>query len=144
MTSSSSLYTVQSADVNGDGIPDLVAAGWNGSSQAQLSVRLGTGNGSFGAATTYAGGGTILYGLALADFNGDGVLDIATTGESTGGGQLSIRLGTGNGSFGGATTYAAEFERSSDVAVGDFNRDGVLDVVTIGYEDGGDAYATVL
>ena len=60
-------------DFNGDGKLDLVVT--NGSS-SNVSILLGTGTGSFGAATNFAVGSGP-RSVAVADFNGDGKLDLA-------------------------------------------------------------------
>ena len=63
--------------------------------------------------------------VAVGDFNGDGVQDLATANNNSD--NVSVLIGTGTGSFGppsnftvGATPYS--------VAVGDFNGDGVQDL----------------
>src|SRR5262249_26822757 len=66
----------------------------------------------------------------LADFNGDGVLDLAVT--NFGGASVSVLRGlsTGgaaNGTFGPAMNYAVSGS-PSPVATGDFNADGITDL----------------
>jgi hypothetical protein len=60
-------------DVNGDGKLDLVVA--NATSN-DVSVLLGAGAGTFGAATTL-GAGSSPRAVAIADLNGDAKLDLA-------------------------------------------------------------------
>jgi FG-GAP-like repeat len=55
-------------DVNGDGIPDVVAVG----SENLVSTLLGNGNGTFRPAITMNVQWQFLLGGALADLNGDG------------------------------------------------------------------------
>ncbi len=65
--------------------------------------------------------------VAIADLNGDGRLDIATANEH--GGDASVLLGDGKGSF--APAPGSPFPAGhapNDIAVGDFNRDGRLDL----------------
>jgi flagellin len=130
-------------DLNGDGILDLVTTGTTGA-DGYSSVRLGTGNGSFGTATSYTAESGASNFLKLGDYNGDGYLDLATAGlsDSTDG-YFSIRLGNGSGSFGSSTSYATESNRSMSLTVGDINGDGVSDLVTAGYSDANDGFASI-
>jgi hypothetical protein len=79
-------------DFNRDGNLDLVSV----SSCCTLSVFLGQGNGSFKHLADYNELGP--YEVLLADFNGDGILDLAVL-LGTGDGGLFIRLGNGDGTF---------------------------------------------
>ena len=69
--------------------------------------------------TNYRVGG---QGIAVADFNGDGKLDMAVASTS-----VTVMLGNGDGTFQTALNSAAGPQPSS-IAVGDFNGDGKLDV----------------
>ena len=92
-----------------------------------ISVLPGTGNGSFGAPTNFAVG-FAPRSVAVGDFNEDGNADLAVANLGTPSNNISILLGTGNGSFGAATNFTAGIGVSS-VAVGDFNEDGNADLV---------------
>src|SRR3989475_118573 len=63
--------------------------------------------------------------VAVADFNGDGVLDLAV---EAGPESVAVLLGKGDGTFQAAVNFPAGSHPSS-VAVGDFNGDGVRDLV---------------
>jgi hypothetical protein len=67
------------ADLNGDGIPDLVAASAitrTGSGNGVVNVLIGNGNGTFKAPVGYSSGGWAITSIAFADLNGDGIPDI--------------------------------------------------------------------
>jgi hypothetical protein len=75
--------------------------------------------------------------VAVGDFNGDGVKDLAIANAST----VSIRLGNGDGTFQGATSYPVGSSGSghpldsTSIAVGDFNQDGNKDLAVANYGD---------
>ena len=71
--------------------------------------------------------GTNPISVAIGDFNGDGKVDIVTTNRDSD--DVSVRLGTGTGSFGAATNFTAGTGPQS-VAIGDFNGDGKADIAT--------------
>jgi hypothetical protein len=120
-------------DLNGDGKADLAATGSDGTVNVLLNK--GDGTGTFGAAQPYAVGGTPTA-LAVGDFNGDGKPDLAVTTITSSGTTnsygVSVLQNLGNGTFAAAHNYAVGGGFS--VAVGDFNHDGKLDIVTTGPE----------
>lgn len=109
------------ADFNGDHNLDLAVVSGNGISNTDIAVMLGVGNGAFNAATVY---NTLQNSVSLAtgDFNGDGKLDLVTSG-STGG---SLLLGNGDGSFQAALNVSGA--SGSAITVGDYNGDHHLDI----------------
>jgi hypothetical protein len=107
--------------VNGDGKPDLAAAN-NGS--ANVSVLLGNGDGTFGAAVNNGAGLNPLW-IAMGDVNGDGRLDLAVA--NYGSANVSVLLGNGDGSFQSAVNHSVGSSPFT-VAIGDLNSDGRLDL----------------
>jgi uncharacterized protein (TIGR03437 family) len=77
---------------------------------------------SFGAAKHYAAGLTP-NAMAIADFNGDGHLDIALAGAS----GISVLPGHGDGTFGSPVPTTAAFH-STAMAAADFDGDGLMDL----------------
>lgn len=126
---------VSLGDLNGDGILDLVSGGVGGG-VGRTVVQLGKGNGTFDAATSYLSEGSFTMDVTLADMNGDGNLDMISAGYLGADGYTTIRLGNGNGTFGSATSYLSDSNRSYGVVTGDINGDGVIDVITAGVTDG--------
>lgn len=132
---STSSSDVAYADLNGDGIVDLVSGGQS-TGVGQVTVRLGYGDGTFGKAAVYTSEGGITYGVALGDFNNDGIVDLVSAGRTGLLGVGTVRLGNGDGTFGAAAGFSTTGSGSTDVAIGDLNRDGNLDLVITGSTTG--------
>jgi hypothetical protein len=105
------LSFLAAADLNGDGKPDVLAVP---SISPSLTTYLGNGNGTF-AAGVMAGATT---GGQLADFNGDGKLDLLVAG--------GVQLGNGNGTFQAVLPFPSG--SLGGQVIGDFNGDGKLDL----------------
>ncbi|HEU4382217.1 MAG TPA: VCBS repeat-containing protein [Anaeromyxobacteraceae bacterium] len=122
-------------DLDGDGRADLVvyATGIYDSPDSEILVLLGRGDGTFRAEQSLPIGSEAyewpLRPIALADFDGDGVLDFATRiGDVPG---VQVRRGLGDGTFGPAHDLALGGAASAVVAA-DFDGDGRLDLA-VGY-----------
>jgi hypothetical protein len=118
--------SVVTADLNGDGRPDLASANNSGS----VSVLLGNGDGTFQAQRTTAVG-THPYQLASADFDGDGNADLAVTDIVAAG--VTVLLGNGDGTFRAPRVVATGFVPAT-IAVADFNGDGGADLAVTGFD----------
>jgi hypothetical protein len=115
-------------DVNGDGRLDLVVT--NGQAQPPLAVLLGNGNGTFMLAPSGSLSQSFYVGLVAADFNGDGKPDVAVVQNSqtiSGISQIDILLGNGDGTF--TLGQTIPFLEALSIATGDFNGDGIPDLV---------------
>lgn len=117
---------VSLADLDGDGDLDMVTANY---SSNNVSVLLNNGHGVFAAAIgSPIPVGTRPVGVTLGDFDGDHDNDIAVTNNSSN--NATILLNNGSASFSAASgSPVATGAGPRDVASGDVDRDGDLDLV---------------
>ncbi len=113
---------IATADMNGDGRPDLVVSSPDPSSST-VTVLLNNGTGGFGAPTTYAGNAFPAV-LDVVDLNGDGRPDVFTADD---GGTMSVALNQGNGTLAPPTLMDSNASAATS-AVADFNGDGAPDI----------------
>jgi FG-GAP-like repeat len=126
--------SVEVADLNGDGKPDLAVA--NRQSR-DVTVLLGNGRGGF----TPAKGSPFPAGpepndIAFGDLNRDGKLDLAIANHTAK--HLTVLLGDGRGGFApapGSPFAVAVRPHTHGVAVGDLNGDGNPDLLTDSWGD---------
>jgi len=127
--------SVKIADMNNDGIPDLVVAGAlpGNTTGNYISVFLGNGRGVFALSQTLQlGSGNLKGDIAIGDFDEDGNLDVAypQTGQqiphehAT---SLFIFFGDGHGNLSTGPVLTVE-EEPHTVITADFNHDGHLDL----------------
>lgn len=130
-------------DVNGDGKPDIIVANnctsnpgtASCSTDGNVGVLLGNGDGTFLPAVAYDSGGFLAVSVAIADVNGDGkpdLLVVSRNGSSavgSGDGTVAVLLGNGDGTFRTAVNYDTRAHQSEAVAVADVNGDGKPDLV---------------
>ena len=131
------------SDFNGDGKLDIVmVVGNSGPDFGQVSLLLGNGDGTFQSPRIFSAGPTHVVGLAVGDFNADGKMDVAVSGQANAyfGGQNEFRmlLGNGDGTFASYDNFNSLFDDvfSGFLAAGDFNGDGELDLAMLGGDGG--------
>lgn len=127
--------SVAVADVNNDGLPDLLvvnncaSGGSSGCRNGSVGVLLGNGDGTFNKATTYPAG-FFPISVAVADVNGDGKPDVVVTNDQgNGNGSVGVLLGNGDGTFASVVNYPSGGAGAQSVAVADLNGDGKPDVL---------------
>ncbi|MBN8548365.1 MAG: VCBS repeat-containing protein [Deltaproteobacteria bacterium] len=121
-TLGSSVTSMATGDIDHNGTIDIIV-----NKGGITSLLLGTGDGSFGAETLTAY--SITGSGSIRDVDGDGIADIVYTyddGDTTYG---YWRKGTGNGEFGAELSLGLGGRAGVLVQLGDFNGDGLVDMV---------------
>lgn len=125
-----STHSVDIGDLNSDDRLDLVVVNY---SNNYVSILLGNGDGTFQAAVNYVSSmSPDTSSVAIGDLNGDGKPDLVTA--NRGSDAVSVLLGNGDGTFQDAVEYKLLYDLDPpgtySVAIGDFNGDGMPDLVT--------------
>ena len=132
------------ADFDADGILDLAVA--NNANAGTVSILIGggtggVGDGTFGAPVPYPAGSSP-SAIACADFDQDGIMDLAATsrGGTGGTGEVVVLRGQGKGG-GGDGTFAAAIRYAvggllRGIVTGDFDEDGALDLAVTNSSSG--------
>ncbi len=130
-----SQYSVAAGDLNGDRRPDIVRSVYWQNGGKNIEILLNGVDGSFShprdtSKGLYSNGSTgIIYGhgLALADVNSDGILDIVSTTRT----QVSVMLGTGDGAFAKPILSTVALPTTEHTLVIDLDGDLRPDLVTV-------------
>jgi hypothetical protein len=122
---------VSTGDFNRDGNQDIVVGGFNtasGFSAGVVQLLAGNGTGRFPAPINTLSPDP--FSVVHADFNHDGIQDIAVVNQGCSGCTTTVKvyLGSGKGYFNAPKTYTIGQSQGS-IAAGDINRDGKVDLV---------------
>jgi Bacterial Ig-like domain (group 3)/FG-GAP-like repeat len=120
-------------DFNGDGKADLAVLD---DEYNDMTIYLGNGDGTFtpvAQTSPVPGESNVQNSIVPADFNGDGILDLAVVNENGNGtadpSTIEILLGNGDGTFTQTPASPVTGYITHSLAVGDFNGDGKADLV---------------
>lgn len=122
---------IRMGDFNNDGYLDIASLSCSSYGNNTVSVLLGNGDGTFRAPLdSYSTSGGFAFDIAVGDFNQDGKLDLAVLNSTQfANGVLNIFLGNGDGTLQSPILFTvSQGITAQRLAVGDFNRDGVLDI----------------
>ncbi|MDQ3193733.1 MAG: VCBS repeat-containing protein [Bacteroidota bacterium] len=123
-------------DLNGDGHPDILYATAATSPSYDFHYALNNGNGTFGPVLTKTLGSCGWFDIDAVDMDSDGDLDVIVTenkscpGIPNSGRRIYISLNDGNANFANPIIEVTSSGFPSPVALGDFNRDGNVDLAT--------------
>ncbi|MEM1319557.1 MAG: T9SS type A sorting domain-containing protein [Bacteroidota bacterium] len=129
-------YAVYSADIDGDGDMDVISAASGGHTIAWYENL--DGKGTFGQQRPIAKNILFAWGLAAADLDGDGDVDVLSTSSRNPGLAWYENL-DGKGTFGPVRKFGASGSVNYSVHVADVDGDGDMDVIS----DSEDTYNTV-
>lgn len=129
-------FSVEVADIDGDGKPDIVVENYSGqmsdSSGDALTFLLGDGRGNFRLGPRIAAGRTP-GGVAAADVDGDGIADAVIV--NAGSRDLTVAFGGSGGLSSSRTATVPGAGRSWRLLLADFDGNGRADAVTASPED---------
>lgn len=123
--------SLAAGDLNGDGAIDLVGSA--DEAQSELSLLIGDGRGGFTRSDHVLRAPARVYSQAIADINGDGMMDVIA--PSIDRSSTIIWLAEDRN---GLRFQRVELQTSGvdsqAIAIGDLNGDGVVDIVTAGWD----------
>jgi hypothetical protein len=129
-------YSIQAADLNGDGNVDLFATSYcvsnNDCSTGIVGVLLGNGDGTFQVAKTYPTNATGAQAVTSADINGDGKPDLIVAHRCFGfcnSSPVVVLEGNGDGTFKKPLRYFSGGKSGDAILAVDTNGDAKPDVI---------------
>jgi hypothetical protein len=135
-------FGIRHADFDGDGDLDLAVANNSLLAIRNVAIYLNNGAGTFAAGVSY----TIThapYGLAVADFDGDGDQDIAATAQYSPFSRVYLLLNNGNGTFVAGNFYNVSVSPNYIVSA-DLDGDGDQDLAISTYNNATNSLVSIL
>lgn len=137
--------SIDVADINNDGHPDLLISGTDTTPKQTLIIYTNDGSGNF---TEMENNfiGTYNGSSKFVDYNNDGLIDVFSIGSNAAGQNTTLLYkNNGNGTFTQDTAAAASIAglNMSRAQWFDYDGDGDLDLLTIGFEGGNIAHTTL-
>ena len=139
------LSTLAAAELNGDGLPDLLYTTFEGNTNlTRLHVDLNRGGATFSSATHDLPAMTLPYGILTGDFNQDGDVDVVLLGKGYNGGNVTLLRGTGQGTLANTPQFYHAYMGSGVVLningdsapdIAGTNSVGVIRLLNTGYKD---------
>ena len=120
-------WNVVVGDVNQDGHQDLAVSSDN---VGYVSILQGNGDGTFQTVTYIPTGAQQVGSVALADFNGDGKPDLATTSAGNNAVYILLNASVGHSVAFGAATSNTMNSGPYYLTIGDFDRNGHADIIS--------------
>ncbi|MFK7961508.1 MAG: FG-GAP repeat domain-containing protein [Phycisphaerales bacterium] len=129
---------IATGDLDGDGDQDFVGVS-GGAFGGSLTAFFNDGTGGFKPGSSPTSISSSVVAIVLADFDGDGTLDLAEA--DAGPDRIRVRLGDGDGTFGGTFASINVGANPVDMVAADADGDGDLDLITA---NGGGCSLTVV